>query len=86
MTRENDALAKNCTWPLVPLPSDKLSIGCKWIFRVKKKLEGSINKYKARLVAKGFHQRYDDDYTETFSPIIKHITGRTILTLALSKG
>jgi len=80
-----DALLKNNTWSLVPLPSGRTPMGCKWVFRVKENPDGSVNKYKARLVAKGFHQKYGDNYTETFSPVIKPDTVRTILTLALSK-
>lgn len=55
MLVEFDALIKNKTWSLVPLPSHKKSIRCKRVFRVKENPEGSVNKYKARLVAKSFH-------------------------------
>lgn len=56
---EYEALLKNNTWTLVPLPSHRQPIGCKWVFWVKENLDGSVNKYKARLVAKGFHQSLD---------------------------
>jgi histone deacetylase 1/2 len=74
----------NNTWTLVPLPLHRKAIGCKWIFRVKENPDGTVNKYKARLVAKGFLQTAGCDFTETFSPVIKPVTIRIILTLAVS--
>jgi histone deacetylase 1/2 len=84
MESEYSALMKNETWSLVPLPAHRRPIGCKWVFRVKENPDGSVNKYKARLVAKGFSQEQGFDYTETFSPVVKPVTIRIILTLALS--
>nr|KYP62479.1 Retrovirus-related Pol polyprotein from transposon TNT 1-94 [Cajanus cajan] len=81
MSLEYDALIKNQTWTLVPLPSNRTVVGCKWVYRIKENQDGTINKYKARLVAKGFHQKFGCDYSETFSPVIKPITIRVILTL-----
>jgi histone deacetylase 1/2 len=84
MQAEYKALMDNNTWSLVPLPPHRKAIGCKWIFRVKENPDGSVNKYKARLVAKGFLQTPGFDFTETFSPVIKPVTIRIILTLALT--
>ncbi|PNX58687.1 retrovirus-related Pol polyprotein from transposon TNT 1-94, partial [Trifolium pratense] len=84
MHTEFKALTDNNTWSLVPLPPHKKAIGCKWIFRIKENPDGTINKYKARLVAKGFLQTPDFDFTETFSPVIKPVTIRIILTLAVT--
>ena len=78
------ALLINNTWILVSVPADRQAIGCKWVFRIKENPDGSVNKYKARLVAKDFHQRPGFDYTETFSPVVKHVTIRIVLTLALT--
>lgn len=74
---------RNHTSNLVPLPPDRKPIGCKWVFQEKESADGSINDYKARLVAKGFNQVASFDFSETFSPVVKPITIRLILTLAL---
>ncbi|KAG9449460.1 hypothetical protein H6P81_009425 [Aristolochia fimbriata] len=59
------------------------AIGSKWVFRVKTKPDGNIDRYKARLVAKGFNQREGQDYFETFSLVVKPVTISTVLTLAV---
>lgn len=84
MKAEYDALLMNNTWTLVELSPNRQPIGCKWVFRVKENLDGTINKYKARLVAKGFHQQYGSYFNETFSPVVKPVIVRIVLTLALT--
>ncbi|GAB2303645.1 hypothetical protein Dimus_038792 [Dionaea muscipula] len=79
MAQEYEALCRNETWDLVSPDFASNVVGCKWVFRVKYKPDGSLDKYKARLVAKGFHQRPGCDFTETFSPVIKPVTVRTVL-------
>ena len=78
--KEMRALEKNDTWSLVELPQDKSVVGCKWVFPIKVRLDGLIERYEARLVAKGFTQTYSI-YTETFSPITKLNTIRVLLSL-----
>ena len=84
MQVEYDALLCNGTWSLVELPTSVSVISCKWVFRVKENPDGSITKYKVKLVAKGFYQQLGKDYNETFSPVIKPVTVRILLTLAVT--
>nr|KYP38947.1 Retrovirus-related Pol polyprotein from transposon TNT 1-94 [Cajanus cajan] len=86
MKEEYLALTRNQTWDLVPLPPHRKAIGSKWIFKLKYKPYGTISKHKARLVARGFSQQEGLDYTEMFSPVIKPVNIRIILSIALTKG
>jgi hypothetical protein len=61
-------------------------IDCKWVYKVKHKVDGSIDRYKAHLVAKGFKQRYGIDYDDTFSHVVKFATIQLVLSLAVSQG
>ena len=84
MEVEMDALQKNETWELVDLSSGKKPVSCKWVFVVKFKGDGSLERYKARLVAKGYTQTYGVDYQETFAHVTKMNTVRILLLLAIN--
>ena len=83
MKKEMEALRKNKMWVLVLADASQWTIGCKWVFKVKLKSDGLLERCKAQLVAKGFHQQSCIDYTKTFSPVVKPTTIRLILALAL---
>ncbi|XP_072150024.1 uncharacterized protein [Setaria viridis] len=74
MEEEIKALNENQTWDLVPRPKEVKPISCKWVYKIKTCLGGSVERYKPRLVARGFSQQYGLDYEETFSPVIKITT------------
>jgi histone deacetylase 1/2 len=86
MDVEYTALMKNKTWHLVPPEQGRNIIDCKWVYKIKRKADGSIDRYKTRLVAKGFKQRYGIDYEDTFSPVVKAAKIRLVLSIAVSSG
>lgn len=86
MDAEYMALMKNKTWRLVPPQKGRNIIDCKWVYKIKRKADGTLDMYKAHLVAKGFKQRYGIDYEDRFSPVVKAVTIRMVLSIAVSRG
>jgi hypothetical protein len=86
MNSEFNALLQNGTWTLVPRKPHMNLVGCKWIYKIKRKSDGTLDIYKARLVAKGFHQQPGIDYGDTFSLVVKPTTIRMVLSIAVSSN
>ncbi|PKU62931.1 Retrovirus-related Pol polyprotein from transposon TNT 1-94 [Dendrobium catenatum] len=86
MLQEFNALQKQCTWSLVPIPPGTTVLGSKWIFTTKLDPNGKVSRYKARLVAQGCSQEFGINYKETFSPVAKMVTIRMLLTVALNSN
>lgn len=82
MDDEMHSLHENRTWILVDLPDGKKTVKCRWIFKTKISAAGKLEKYKARLVARGFTQRYGEDFTETFSPVVRYSSVRILFAVA----
>ena len=87
MQEEFDALLMNRTWDLVPRPSHCNIVSGKWVFKHKLHPDGSLERYKAkaRWVVRGFTQRAGVDFGETFTPVVKPATIRTVLALVALK-
>jgi Reverse transcriptase (RNA-dependent DNA polymerase) len=68
---ELKATEQNKTWVIVKLPNGKKLVGCKWVYKIKYKSDGTVERYKARLIVKRYTQTYGIDYYEIFAPVIK---------------
>jgi hypothetical protein len=82
MDEELSALHKTDTWDLVPLPPGKSVVGCRWVYKIKTNSDGFNKRYKVRLVAKGYSQQYGMNYEETFAPVAKMTTIRTLIAVS----
>ena len=86
MSKEMRSLKENQVWELTALPPGKKAIGCKWVYKVKTDGDGLIERYKARLVARGFDQKFGSDYDETFCPVVRMESLRTLIALSTQHG
>ncbi|GJT14890.1 ribonuclease H-like domain, reverse transcriptase, RNA-dependent DNA polymerase [Tanacetum coccineum] len=86
MKTELDSIVKNNTWKLVPLSKGVVPIGLKWLFKIKRNIDGSIMKYKVLLVAKGDVQQPEIDFDEVFASVARVETIRLLIDLAAGKG
>ena len=86
MLDEIESLLKNETWTFESLPPGRSTVKNKWVFRVKVKSDGTIERFKARLVAKGFTQTHGMDYTETFAPTARAESIRIVLSIVGAEG
>jgi hypothetical protein len=86
MTEEYQSILKNDVWDIVPRPEGKSVVTSKWIYKIKHAVDESIEKYKARFVARGFSQVEGVDYDETFSPVARYTSIRSIIALVASMG
>ena len=86
MEKEMKSLQENRVWDLVELPRSRKPVGSKWVFKVKSDEDGNVERYKARLVAQGFTQKFGADYDETFCPVVRLESIRTLIALSVQHG
>ena len=83
---EYDSIMRNDVWEVVPRPEGKSVVTSRWLYKVKYTADGSIEKHKARFVARGFSQVEGIDYNETFAPVVRYTSIRTIMAIATEMG
>lgn len=86
MVEEMNALEKNHTWELIDHPDGKKLVSCKWVFIIKHKVDGSVERYRVCSVAKGYTQTFSVDYQETFAPVVKLNSIRVLISLAANQN
>jgi hypothetical protein len=83
---EYQSIMKNDVWDIVPKPEGKFVVTSKWIYKIKHTADGSIEKHKEIFVSRGFSPVEGIDYEETFAPVSRYTSIRTIISLAASMG
>ena len=86
MMEEYQSIMKKGIWDVVPIPKGKSVVTSKWIFKIKHAVDSSVEKHKVRFVARGFSQKEGIDYEETFAPVARYTSIRTIILLAYVLG
>lgn len=86
MNGEYQYIMTNGVWEIVPRPANKSVVTSKWLYKIKRAADGSINKFKARFVDRGFSQEEVIDYEETFSPTTRYTMIRSLISLAAPMG
>jgi len=86
MVEEYDSIIRNNVWDVVPRPQDKSVVSSRWLYKVKQVVDGSVEKHKARFVARGFTQVEAIDYDETYAPIARYSSIRSMLALSSQMG
>ena len=86
MESEMQSLKENDVWELVELPKGRKTVGSKWVYKVKTGADGSVERYKARLVAQGYTQKFGTDYDETFCPVVRMESLRSLIALSVQFG
>ena len=85
MKEELQAFEKTHHWDLVHPPFDKNLVDCKWIDKIKTRFDGFVKRYKSQIVARGFIQEYGIDNEETFAPVARVTSIRTLPSIAAAK-
>jgi len=80
------ALEANNTWKIMDLPPRKMPIGCRWVYKTKRNVDGHIEHYKEWVVAKGYTQHEGIDYLDTYSPMARLTTVQIVLIVATIKN
>ena len=86
MKEELQAFEKTHHWDLVHPPFDKNLVDCKWIDKIKTRIDDFVERYKSQLVSRGFTQEYGIDYEETFAPVARVTSIRTLVSITAAKG
>ena len=86
MVEEYQSIMKNDVWEIMPRPEEKSVVTSKRLYKIKHGADGSIEKYKARFVARGFSQKEGVDYDETFAPVARYTSIRSIIAIASAMG
>ena len=86
MVEEYDSIVRNSVWDVVPRPENKSVVSSRWLYKLKKATDSSVEKHKARFVARGFSQVKGIDYDDNFAPVARYSSIRSMLALSTQMG